>query len=314
MDQPGQTNAVHDTHQPRIVGKRYRWLAVLLSFLAGPVGHLYLGRLRRAIIAWLLAVAVMLGVFVIIAMPSGGWLSPYVMFAVVLAIPFGYAIDAVLITPRCRNRTRKWYQQWWLYIIAPFVFVVCNITVAMLNRVFFVEAFVVPTQTMAPMVEPGDRILVDKLWSSPAGLQRGDVAVFYAELPWSGGPMTYLKRVIALPGETVEIRDEVVYINGQTIDDPHKHVDESAQLSGPASFGPMTVPEEHFFVLGDQRRISVDSRHERLGPVPFGDFQGIARVIYWSRREIILPNYRLRQPQREISREYRWDRVGNRLD
>ena len=155
-------------------------------------------------------------------------------------------------------------------------------------RTFVVQAFKIPSGSMLPTLQIGDHLLVNKL---AYGIripvvgkrilqvfkpQRDDVIVFLYPLDRS---KDYIKRVKAIAGETVEVRDKQVYINGKKIDDPYAFHDPRGRGSH-NDFGPFTVPDGHVFVMGDNRENSSDSRF--WGPVPIGDIQGKAFIIYFS--------------------------------
>jgi signal peptidase I len=185
--------------------------------------------------------------------------------------------------------------------------VAVNNAVAFGLRSFVAEPFVIPTRGMSPTIMAGDRILVDKLWCDARRLRRNNVVVFRSAGP---GSPPFVMRVVGLPGEVIEIRNERVLVNGATIDDDH------AVFDGPlpphvamANYGAAPIPSDCFFVLGDNRRLAKDSRF--LGPIPLSDFYGKARMIYWSQpREFPDPN----DTSHYLLRPIRWDRTGTRLD
>ncbi|MFZ5825489.1 MAG: signal peptidase I [Bacillota bacterium] len=132
---------------------------------------------------------------------------------------------------------------------------------ALVIRAEVAEARKVPTPSMAPTVLPGDRLLAEKLLYRFTGPKRGDIVVFSppfaAETGYVGEFLglgdDYLKRVIALPGETVEVRAGRVLIDGVPLEEPYL-------LAAPRyTLPPMTVPEGRLFVLGDNRNHSYDS-------------------------------------------------------
>ncbi|MFH1288650.1 MAG: signal peptidase I, partial [bacterium] len=110
---------------------------------------------------------------------------------------------------------------------------------------------------------------------------RGDVVVLTP--PISGGKKDFIKRVVALGGETVEIRDKKTFINGRILSEPYKFCAGSEIQSGDTSvrdnFGPYKVPEGSLFVMGDNRDKSYDSR--MFGPVPIANIRGKAVFVYW---------------------------------
>jgi signal peptidase I len=123
---------------------------------------------------------------------------------------------------------------------------------------------------MHPNVEHGDRIIVSKLSYQTSPPERGDVIVFHS--PRDSGT-DLIKRVIALPGETVEVRDGTVYINGSPLEEPY--LNERPEYEYPQQ----TLPEDQYFVLGDNRNNSADSHNGWL--LPEDNIIGKAWVIYW---------------------------------
>lgn len=180
------------------------------------------------------------------------------------------------------------------------------LVLALFIRTFVIQAFKIPSGSMEDTLLVGDHIIVSKfsyglqvpkpamievfgvevpffqttlapVWGE---LERGDIIVF--RFPGDRSK-DYIKRLIGLPGDTVLVRDHVVYVNGEPFNDPYgvykgglygEEVDKSE------SFGPYTVPQGHVFVMGDNRDRSFDSRY--WGPVPINDIKGRALVIYWS--------------------------------
>jgi signal peptidase I len=173
--------------------------------------------------------------------------------------------------------------------------IVVAVILALFIRTFVVQAFKIPTGSMEPNLLVGDHLLVNKFVFSPTatGLERavlpvrpitrGDVVVFkFPEEP----ERDFIKRVIGLPGETVELRSRQVFINGQKIDEPYAHyLFPQGQDDGPGfdvreRYGPVTVPERHYFMMGDNRDNSQDSRY--WGFLPEHYVKGRALTIYWS--------------------------------
>lgn len=138
-----------------------------------------------------------------------------------------------------------------------------------LVRPFVVEVFHIPSESMSPTLEAGDRVLAAKFAYRLGEPNRGDLAVFESE---SG---VAIKRVVGLPGDRVEIRDGVLFINGERRREPY--VDYG--LTDSNFYGPIKVPEGHVFVLGDNRSNSRDSR--AFGPVPLEDLEGRALLRVW---------------------------------
>lgn len=141
----------------------------------------------------------------------------------------------------------------------PMVLAVVLVGLLLLARTFVAEPMKIPSESMAPTLQSGDQVLVDKLAYRGGKLpSRGDMAVFHE--PRTGDIL--LKRVVAVAGDTVAIEDGSLVVNGRRPFEPY--ADQKAIDS--VYFGPVTVRPGTFFVLGDNRANSVDSR--RFGSVP----------------------------------------------
>jgi signal peptidase I len=167
------------------------------------------------------------------------------------------------------------------------------IILALFIRTFVIQAFKIPSGSMEPTLLVGDHILVNKfLYGVKIPLirktliqitepQRDDVIVFIYPLDKS---KDFIKRVIGLPGDTIEISDRRIYINSKLYQDMHGfYADQGNSLASSRvknHFGPVTVPENSVFVMGDNRNHSYDSRF--WGFVPIGSVKGKAFIIYWS--------------------------------
>lgn len=285
---------------------RRPWLAGLLSLTGAPIGQLYAGHLWRAIIlTGICSLVLPISTFLIVRLPLSQ-LVTCSLIVLVLATPLILAVDAFFLTRRKRRSQLKRYQRWWVYLL---VYIALTCFGAILShgiRIYVAEAFIMPTRSMLPTIQYNDRFLVDKFFFDSSELKRNDLAVHWTSDP---EPQLVIKRVIGLPGEIVEIKNEQLFINGQRAEDEHAALLED-QLSIPelANCAPVTVPAGSYFLLGDNRRNSLDSRMN--GPVPFDKFIGTARLIYWSNDYRFLSDYR-RQP---ICGAIRWDRIGQRLD
>lgn len=165
-------------------------------------------------------------------------------------------------------------------------------------RVFVFQAFKIPTPSMHDNLLVGDHLIVNKAifgaGSDAAAslfpmreVRRGDIIVFR----WPEDPrIDYVKRAIGLPGDVITIRDKKVSVNGQPLDEPYVlHLDEQTYPFNPFqiepyrsrdNFGPYTVPEGHYFAMGDNRDHSSDSRS--WGPVPRSLIKGRPFMVYWS--------------------------------
>ena len=170
--------------------------------------------------------------------------------------------------------------------------IVIAVILALFVRTWVVQAFKIPSGSMEQNLLIGDHLLVNKFVHAPTvselertllpigDVQRGDVLVFkYPEDP----TRDFIKRTIGLPGETIELRQSRVFIDGQPIEEPYLDLMRpggkvAADIRG--EFGPRIVPEGHLFMMGDNRGDSQDSRY--WGPLPIEYVKGRAFVLYWS--------------------------------
>jgi signal peptidase I len=138
--------------------------------------------------------------------------------------------------------------------------------------VFLYQPVKVEGTSMAPLLSDQERIFINKFVYRFEPIQRRDVVVFWYPLDHS---KSFIKRVIGLPGESVEIRQGVVYVNGRAIDEPYV----PAQYEDMSDYGPVRVAKDSYFVMGDHRISSNDSRV--FGAVPSKFIYGRAVFAYW---------------------------------
>jgi signal peptidase I len=174
--------------------------------------------------------------------------------------------------------------------------IVIAVILALFVRTWVVQAFKIPTGSMENNLLVGDHLLVNKFVYGPtlarleravlpiSAIRRGDVVVFkYPDDP----ERDFIKRVIGLPGETLEVRAKTVYIDGQPLEEPYVHFLQPAGAYGEFAafdvreqYGPVTVPDGQYFVMGDNRDNSQDSRY--WGFLPREYIKGKALLVYWS--------------------------------
>lgn len=155
----------------------------------------------------------------------------------------------------------------------------------------------IPSSSMSPTLVEGDRLIVEKVTPVLEGFKRGDIVVFYppsvelrhdlwAELTRMTGFFvtedSYIKRIIGVPGDTYQVVEGVgVFINGELLDEPYKaEISNKGDCGYDAQFcGPLTIPEGHYFVMGDNRNNSIDGRF--FGLLPQERIIGKAFVLFW---------------------------------
>jgi signal peptidase I len=175
------------------------------------------------------------------------------------------------------------------------ILIIVALVVAVLIKTFLIQAFFIPSGSMNDTLLEGDRVMVNKLAYRFGDPARGDVVVFDSPMEPDGDGETIfgalvrhvaeslglsspdsalIKRIIAIGGETIEIRDNQVFVDGTALDEPYLR-----EGSFMPDYGPFTVPEGQVFVMGDNRSSSSDSRV--FGPVDEGEIVGRAFVRVW---------------------------------
>jgi signal peptidase I len=175
---------------------------------------------------------------------------------------------------------------------------VCQaVILALFVRTFVAEAYKIPTTSMVPTLLVGDHLVVNKLVYRPTlspvekslsptrSIRRGDIIVFRSPIE----PETnVVKRVIGLPNERLRIEQKKVFINDEVLDEPYAHFQAPDKGDDPNAFYEMrgdnfseiTIPADHYFMMGDNRDNSYDSRY--WGPLPGDLVRGRALMVYWS--------------------------------
>ncbi|HEY7327559.1 MAG TPA: signal peptidase I [Gemmataceae bacterium] len=286
------------------VAGREPLLAVVLSLFAPGLGQIYCGEIVRGLV-FFLASLIFVPLVVLAALVSPATPVLVVVLLSALAV-LGAYLYAVLAAYGSARKLREHYELreynrplvYVLFLLVGMLYSVGG--VLYLPHIF--EAFYLPSESMAPNFLAGDRILTDKLAYSKAMPKRGDVVVF--RVPRKPG-LTWIKRVIGLPGDTVEVKNNEVFINGKRLDRdrmPESSLSGNAgswegQLFVESNAGSryailigkgkvldcpkMTVPDGALFVLGDNRNNSTDSRDQELGFVPLGGILGNVPYIYY---------------------------------
>ena len=276
------------------------WIAGLLSLIEPGLGQIYNGQARKGIT--ILVLCLLLSPLMLLCLHAGNIVFTF-LFLIIVTIGY-YAcaiVDAIVAARKLRvEYTLKKYNK-------VIVYIGIFVAVIIINTVLFggspveyvrqnhVQAFRIPASSMEPALMNGDYILVDRR-PSERNPKHGDLIVFaYPRDP----EKDFVKRVVALGGETVLIRDKQLLIDGKLQSEPYAFYDDPNILSATPrdNFGPVTVPSGSFFVLGDNRDHSYDGRF--WGFVEQGAIKGIVKGIYWS-----WDGYR---------QAVRWDRIGTRM-
>jgi len=296
--------------------RRWPWLAVTLSVIMAGLGHIYCGRFVKGLILTFLTyifVPVLFGTLSV-SHSSVRIAVIIISFSVSTVIWLFAIIDSWYTAKRtAENYALKDYNRWYVYVLLVLMGTGGSTQIAFNVRATLLEAFRVPSASNYPTIELNDRLLANKLAYKNSDPKRGDLIVF---LNPENRRMNYIKRVVAIAGDTVEIKDGQLYINDEKLQrqvlaqskldnirvevageplegDVFYETNGSAKykifLAGPphnqasSDFAKITVPEHHCFVLGDNRNLSRDSRH--FGPIPLGTVRGRADYLYWPAKD-----------------------------
>ena len=152
------------------------------------------------------------------------------------------------------------------------VSIVIAVVLAMIIRTFVVELYLVDGPSMRPTLQHAQRLVVNKFIYHFRAPEKGEVLIFrYPKDP----SRDFIKRVIAVPGDTIEIKDGNVFVNGELQNEDY--ILSKCRGDYPKS----TIPEGHIFVMGDNRNNSEDSRFPDVGFVPFDLIKGKAMLVFW---------------------------------
>jgi signal peptidase I len=173
------------------------------------------------------------------------------------------------------------------------------VILALFVRTWVFQAFKIPTGSMEPNLLVGDHLIVNKMTFSD--VHRGDVIVFkFPKEP----ERDFIKRVIGLPGDKIELKRKTVYVNGQALTEPYAHFLEAPRAeTDPVSddvrqdYGPVTVPTDQYFMMGDNRDNSEDGRY--WGFLPKSYVKGKAEFMYFSLAD-----------DASMLSGVRWERIG----
>jgi signal peptidase I len=172
-----------------------------------------------------------------------------------------------------RRRRRRVYIEWLVVAAAA-------LAAAFLLRVFVVQQFAVDGDSMLGTLHSGDRVIVNKLSYRLHDPRHGDIVVL-EDVKQKLEVRDLIKRVIALPGETIEYRDCQLFINGQRMIEPYLDPDLVRTDHCGDSQAPVEVEPGHVFVMGDNRSASLDSRTPIIGQIAYDDLIGRAFVVVW---------------------------------
>jgi signal peptidase I len=178
-----------------------------------------------------------------------------------------------------KDHALKPYNKWYIYLIVILVVSGISQSVTLAVRDNIVKAYKIPSRSMQPTLEPGDHVISNQLYYRYNNLAHGDLIIF--KYPRDEN-VDFVKRIVGCPGDTIEIKDNQMFLNGKKSDEPYV-LDTPSMLKGEQpmkNFGPFVIPENEYFVLGDNRNNSNDSRF--WGTVKRHQIEGKVIFIYFS--------------------------------
>ena len=280
--------------------RRAPWIAGLLSLALTGLGHFYVGKAKRGVFFFL-------GLYILFALLLGLLVFTLNIYSLLLCVVLlaVYSIlvivDAMKIAKvQSASYSLKWYNRWYYYVA---LFVLIMTTFSAFDTTKWVKDNLFSsargtTGSMEPTFLHGDLFFVNYFIYRVKKPQRGDVVVF--RHPQATPPLhRFMKRLIGIEGDVIEIKNNHLFVNGI---ENREDYEKEKEVSGESrvvneNFGPVTVPPNSFFLLGDNRDDSYDSRH--WGFVPEEDIIGKTTSIYWS--------------WDKDKKTIRWDRIGKRF-
>jgi len=259
---------------------RRPWIAGLLSLIQPGLGQVYNGEIRKALVFYLLPMLIFPGL--ILCLHSEFVRIFLVSFALFSTAYYVTAIsDAVRTARRYNvNYLPKKFNKIIAYIGVFLLAVTVNLSTSAVLKSSVIKAYKLPSGSMEPTLLIGDHILLDRSQAA-RNPQKGAIIVF--EYP-EDSTKDFIKRVVAIGGDTVEIRNKQLYVNGIAVKESyiaHKEADMIPASQNPRdNFGPQVVPVGTYFVMGDNRDRAYDSRF--WGTVQKDKVKGTVKDIYWS--------------------------------
>jgi len=299
-----------------VKNRRRVWLAAMLSLIMPGLGQLYCGKLSRGLVfnfLNILPLPIIIGLFSVSGSPALMPITISLIFAGGM-IQLIAIVDSALIAKHTKSDYElKDYNRWYVYVLFLLIITGGGIGSALYFRDQGLEAFRVSAVSNYPTIVPNDRLLANKLAYKKKDPKKGELILFLSP---ENRRINLVKRLIAVAGDTVEIKNGEVYVNDEKL--PQKKLPQSTldnirirvhgeplegdvfeEINGDAKyniflasaphdntssdFTRTTVPEHHCFVIGDNRNLSRDSRH--FGPIPLATIKGRPDYLYWPAKD-----------------------------
>lgn len=261
---------------------RKKWIAVLFTILTTGLGHIYCGRVKRGIIFILIPITATVTAFLVLKVyPSFLLLISFLTICIIYLIYCIFDVIKIAQKQSVHYETKK-FNRWYIYLaLYTIVIAIPQPLSGEYIKQNIVQAFKIPSGSMIPTLQIGDMLLAKTDKESKSNINRGDLIIFKYPMDRT---KIYIKRVIAIEGETISIKDKKVSINHSIFNEPYIINTDSRifkQTKTPRdNMAPIEVPANSFFVMGDNRDNTHDSRF--WGFVKELDIIGKPTILYWS--------------------------------
>ncbi len=269
---------IGETGSPRIW-----WIAGLLSFLVPGLGQFYNGETTKGfffnflISTWGGLMFSLVYYILQHPMTKPGLAVIFLLFFISIAAELLVILEAIRSAGRIGpdRRTRR-YHRWYIYLIVILVVSGINQSVSTAFRENILKAYKIPSRSMQPTIEAGDYLFCNQLYYRDHNPAREDLVIF--KYP-KNEKVEYIKRIVGIPGDMVELKQNTLYVNGKKVSEPYALYNH-AENSEAADYGPYFVSDDEYFVMGDNRNNSSDSRD--FGTIRRQSIRGKAVFVYFS--------------------------------
>jgi len=250
-------------------------LAALFSAIVPGTGQLFLGRRRKGSVLFLIFVALLIGFWPLRLLR---FYAGFVLLYCTWIALYIYAACSAQLARGLPASARP--SKWWLGAIVPLALLTLSLLGQVVTRVSGFKSFTVPSTSMERTITQGDHIVADMRYYHSRRPEHREIIIFLIDSTFR------VKRVIATSGDTVEGRHNAIFINGKEQDEAYvEHRSRAAEQAWMSNFGPILIPNGKYFVMGDNRDVSFDSRAPEFGLVNDNAIVGKALYIFGSDRQ-----------------------------
>jgi signal peptidase I len=255
-------------------GTKRHLLAALFSAIAPGSGQLFLGQQRKGAVLFLTLVAILIGFWPLRLLRF--YAGFVVLYCAWIAL-YGYGACSAQLARGLPASARP--SKWWLAAVVPVTILTSTLLGQAVTRASGFRSFTVPSTSMERTITQGDHIVADMRYYHARRPEHREIIIFL-----TGGTF-FVKRVIATSGDAIEGRNNVIFINGKEQDEPYVEHTSRAPSNWLSNFGPIYIPSGKYFVMGDNRDVSLDSRWAEFELVDGNSIVGKALYIFASDRQ-----------------------------